>query len=116
MSSEVNKVELCGEFWKSMMETADTREFDPDCAACLRARIEKGVERMEAESRVRPEDLAIAHANLRNFIRLMKIETAFLHQSGRFSVDALHGAEKRMQAVAGLHFVLWPFWPDQIAV
>jgi hypothetical protein len=73
MSSEVKKVELCGEFWKSIVETADAREFDSDCAACLRARIQKGVERMEAGSRMGPEDLAIAHANLRNFIRLMKI-------------------------------------------
>ena len=117
MSSKVNKITLCAELWKSLLETADLREIDPDCATCLHARIETGVDCMEAERRLGAKDLAIAHANLRNFMRLMRIETVFVNQSGRFSLDALHGAERRMQAQSGVDsFVLWPFWPDPIAM
>jgi hypothetical protein len=112
----VKKITLCAELWKSLLETADSWEIDPECAACLYAWIETGVDRMEAERRLGAEDLAIAQANLRNFMRLIKIETGFLNQSARISLDALHRAEQRLQAQSGLDsFVLWPFWPDPIA-
>jgi hypothetical protein len=40
----------------------------------LRAWIARGIDRMEMEGRLTPEDLAIVHANLKNFIQLAKIE------------------------------------------
>ena len=83
MLSNLNESALQGQLWQSVIETVDSQGTDPEWANCLRARVAIGVERMQSEGRLAPEDLAIAHANLRNFIRLIKIETVFLRQRGQ---------------------------------
>jgi hypothetical protein len=116
MLSTSNERTLQGELWRSVMETVGPQEIQPDCANCLRAWIAIGVERMEMEGRLTSEDLAIAHANLRNFIRLAKIETVFLTQFGQLDRYALHAAQQRIQRQARLTtFFLWPFWPNEFA-
>jgi hypothetical protein len=115
MLSAVNERTLQGELWQSVVETVGSLEIHPDCAECLRAWIATGAERMEREGRLTPEDLAIAHANLRNFIRLARIETVFLSQSGQLEYAALDGARRRLREQASLTtLALWPFWPDEV--
>ena len=114
MLSIMNARTLPDELWQSVVETAGPLEIHTDCANCLRAWIRTGVERMETEGRLTPEDLAIAHANLRNFVRLVKIETVFLSPSKQLECDALYAARRRLQQQASLTaFALWPFWLDE---
>jgi hypothetical protein len=99
-------------FWKTVLETAGTVKIHPACAIALRAWIRIGVQRMERQRGLAPEDLAIAHANLRKLIDLMKREAVFLGKAEQLDYATFHAARRRLQRQATLTtFTLWPFWP-----
>jgi hypothetical protein len=99
-------------FWKTVLETAGTLKIYPARASALRAWIRIGVQRMERQRRLAPEDLAIAHANLRKLIDLMKREAVFLGKPEQLDAATFHAARRRLQRQATLTtFTLWPFWP-----
>ena len=67
---------------------------------------------MERQRRLAPEDLAIAHINLRKFIGLMKKEAVFLGKPDRLDIATFQAARRRLRRQASLTtFALWPFWP-----
>jgi hypothetical protein len=58
--------------WLTAIETAGSVEFSLACERSLRAWITISIQRMERQRRMAPEDLAIAHRNLRKFVDLLK--------------------------------------------
>jgi hypothetical protein len=114
MLPHLNGNALRRELWQNALDMAAPLEFDPACAHFLRAWIAMGVERMELTRRVTPHDLAIARANIRTFIHLMKNEAVFLGHADRLDCDALHAAHRRLERKGLLTaFTLWPFWPNE---
>ena len=98
--------------WETALETAGPLEIRPVCELPLRAWITVGVQRMERQRRLAPEDLAIAHTNLGEFICLMKREAVFLGKPDRLDDAAFRAARRRLRRQASLTtFALWPFWP-----
>jgi hypothetical protein len=109
---------LCGdELWKTAVNAASPGEFGPRCQRFLRAWNYLAVERMEAEDRMRPEDLAIAETNLKRFIQLMKTEAVYLGHPNRLDLACFQAAHRRLARRSILtQFTLWPFWPNSVAV
>jgi hypothetical protein len=98
--------------WQTALETVGRLEMHPACALSLRAWITIGVQRMERQSRLTPEDLATAQTNLREFIGIMKREAVFLGTPDRLDNATFRAARRRLQRQASLTtFALWPFWP-----
>jgi hypothetical protein len=114
MLSDRNSVTLRQTLWQSALEAATPLEFQPGCAHFLRAWIAMGVERMEITGRLAPQDLAIARANIRTFIHLMKNEAVVLGRPDRLDNDTLRAAHRRLERKGLLTtFTLWPFWPNE---
>ena len=110
--SYLNERTLEEALWETALETAGTLEIQPGCALSLRAWITIGVERMERQRRLAPEDFAIAQANLRRLIDLMKREAVFLGNAEQLDNATFHAARRRLRRHASLTaFALWPFWP-----
>jgi hypothetical protein len=98
--------------WQTARDAARPMEIRSPCVLSLRAWIRMGVERMERQRRLAPEDLAIARANLRKFIDFMKKEAVFAGKPERLDNATFHAAHRRLQRQAALTaFTLWPFWP-----
>ena len=94
--------------WGGEVQRVD-RPQDEVMAETASARLEQ---RMERQRRLAPEDLAIAHANLRKLIGLMKKEAVFLGKPDRLDNATFHAAHRRLRRQASLTaFALWPFWP-----
>ena len=108
---------LIDELWQTTVETASPAEIGPSCGHFLRAWNSLAVERMEAEGRLAPEDLATAEDNLRRFVQLMKTEAVFLGHPNRLDRDCFQAAHRRLERRSILsQFTLWPFWPNSVAV
>ncbi len=99
--------------WETALETVGPVEIHPAFALTLRAWITIGVQRMERQRRLTPEDLAVAHSNLREFIGLLKREAVFLGNMDRLDNATFRAARRRLRRQASLTtFALWPFWPQ----
>jgi len=108
---------LIDELWQTTVETASPAEIGPSCRHFLRAWNSLAVERMEAEGRLAPEDLATAEDNLRRFVQLMKTEAVFLGHPNRLDRGCFKAAHRRLERRSILsQFTLWPFWPNSVAV
>jgi len=108
----LNLKTLEDEFWGTVLETSGSLEIDPACALSLHAWITVGVQRMERQRRLAPPDLAIAQANLRGLIDLMKREAIFLGKPEHLDNATFHAVRRRLRRQGTLTaFELWPFWP-----
>jgi hypothetical protein len=115
--SYLNLKTLEDALWQTVLETVDPLEIEPACALSLRAWIAIGVQRMERQFRLASEDVTIAHANLRNFIDLMKREAVFLGRPDHLDNATFRAARSRLRRLAALTtFALWPFWPHNFVV
>lgn len=115
-SGSLNPGMLIDELWETAVEAASPAEFGPNCGRFLRAWNNLAVERMEAEGRLTPEDLATAESNLRRFIQLMKTESVFLGHANRLDQACFRAAHRRLERRSLLtQFTLWPFWPNSVA-
>lgn len=115
-SRSLNPGVLIDELWETAVEAASPAEFGPNCGRFLRAWNNLAVERMEAEGRLTPEDLATAESNLRRFIQLMKTEAVFLGHTNRLDRACFRAAHRRLERRSLLtQFTLWPFWPNSVA-
>jgi hypothetical protein len=112
MSSHLNLRVLEDSLWQTVLEAAAPAEIQPAGEHSLRGWITIGVQRLERQHRLAPEDLAIAQANLKKFVERMKKEAVFLGQPGQLDNVSFHAARRRMGRQAFLTtFTLWPFWP-----
>jgi hypothetical protein len=112
MSSQVNLSGLEDALWQTVLEAAEPAEIQSGGEQSLRGWITIGVQRLERQRRLAPEDLAIAHANFKKFVELMKKEAVFLGQPGQLDNVSFHAARRRMGREALLTtFTLRPFWP-----
>jgi len=112
ISSDLKLKELEDALWQTAQDAANPVEIRPSCVLSLRAWIRIGVQRMERQRRLAPEDLASAHCNLKKFIDLMKKEAVFLGKAERLDYATFRAARRRLQRQASLTaFALWPFWP-----
>ncbi len=90
---------------------------DARCRLATRAFVTEAVNRMIVEGRTADADVALASANLKQFVHEMKIESVFLGHSERLSYDSFRGARDRMEKHALLTaYTLWPFWPNEYLV
>lgn len=105
------------ELWKTARQAASPMDIGPRSTRLLRAWIAMGVERMETEGRLSPENLAIAESNLKHFIQLMKTESVFLGRADQLDKDCFHAAHRRLERHSNLsQFTLWPFWPNDFVM
>ena len=112
MSSHFDLRGLEETLWQTVLETAEPAEIQPTGEQSLRGWITIGVQRLERQRRLAPEDLALAHGNLKKFVELMKKEAVFLGRPGQLDNVSFHAARRRIGREAFLTaFTLWPFWP-----
>jgi hypothetical protein len=103
--------------WKTILETGGPVEIRPACERSLRAWITIGIQRMERQRRLGPEDLAIAHASLRKFVDILKKEAVFLGKPNYLDNTTFHAARRRLRRQGSLSaFTLWPFWPHSFVL
>ena len=103
--------------WQTAFETAGPVEFSPACERSLRAWITIGIQRMERQRRMAPEDLAIAYRNLRKFVDLLKKEAVFLGKPNKLDNATFRAARLRLRRRASMStFTLWPFWPHNFVL
>jgi hypothetical protein len=103
---------LEGTLWQTSLDAAGEVEIRPVCATSLRAWIAIGVQRMERQRRLAPEDISLAQINLRKFMELLKREAVFLGKPNQVDSAAFHAARSRLRRQASIStFTLWPFWP-----
>jgi hypothetical protein len=99
------------------VESVQPLSVDAQCRLLLRALVTEGVNRMILEERTGDADVALASANLKHFVREMKVESVFLGYPERLSYDSFCAARERMGSHALLTpFTLWPFWPNEYVV
>jgi hypothetical protein len=80
----------------------------------LHAWIAMGVERMQMTGSLDPADLAIANANIKAFIDLMKTEAVVLGHADRLNIETLRAAHRQLERRGRITtFTLWPFWPHE---
>ena len=114
MMVKLNCDELQNELEQMAAESVQPLNISSACKLALRALAMDGVNRMELEERLTDEDVSIARANLKRFIREMKIESVFLGHAGRLDYDSFLAAHRQFEKHAVLApFTLWPFWPNQ---
>jgi|SRR5262249_14545195 len=98
--------------WQSVLECAQQMEISPACAESLRAWIAVGVQRMERQRRLAPEDLATARSNLVKLLDLLKKEAVFLGNPNQLDNSTFQAVRKRLRRQSTFStFTLWPFWP-----
>ena len=103
--------------WKTILETGGPVEIRPGCERSLRAWITIGIQRMERQRRLGPEDLAIAHASLRKFVDILKKEAVFLGKPNYLNNTTFHAARRGLRRLGSLSaFTLWPFWPHSFVL
>jgi hypothetical protein len=103
--------------WKTILETAGPVEIRPACERSLRGWITIGVQRMERQRRLAPEDLAIAHASTSKFVDILKKEAVFLGKPNYLDNTTFHAARRRLRRQSRLSaFTLWPFWPQSFVL
>ena len=102
------------ELWQNALRTVGPLELTAGCAQHLRGWITMATERMENEGRLAPQDVALATANLRRFIELMKTEAVFLGHADRLDRDVFEVVERQLTRKGFLSLEpLWPFWPNE---
>jgi hypothetical protein len=117
MLPNINAKAFRQELWQNAVDTAAPLGFDPACARFLHAWIAMGVERMAITARLTPPDLAMARANIRAFVQLMKSEAVFLGHSDCLDEETLRAAHRRLERKSLLTtFTLWPFWPHEFGM
>jgi len=100
--------------WQTVIDTCGSFKIEPSCQLFLQAWISNGVERMQEETRLKPEDIETAKNNLRTFVEMMKSEA---QRAGATRLDnkafraAEHAFERRSFITV---FSLWPFWPHAV--
>jgi hypothetical protein len=101
-------------FWQTVVDTCGSTKIDPSCQLFLQAWISNGVQRMQDENRLKPEDTETAKSNLKTFVEMMKGEAS---RAGATRLDnkafraAEHAFERRSFITV---FSLWPFWPHAV--
>ena len=102
------------ELWITALESAAPLKIDASCQLFLQAWITNAVERMHGESRIATEDVALAKANLKTFVELMKAEP-LAHGTERLDNKCFHAALHSLERRSFLTvYSLWPFWPHAV--
>ena len=105
---------LENELWQNALRTVGPLELSAGCAQHLLGWITMATERMENEGRLAPPDVALAAANLRHFIELMKTDAVFLGHADRLDRDVFQAVERQLERKGFLSLEsLWPFWPNE---
>ena len=106
--------------WKTVLEAAGPVEIRPACERSLRGWITIGAQRMERQRRLTPEDLAIAHASMSNFVDILKKEAVFLGKPNYLDNTTFHAARRRLrrqssfESFHALAFLAAKFCADQL--
>jgi hypothetical protein len=100
------------DLWETVLETIGVLYVGPAARHFLHAWIARGVERMEITGCLSPADLAIAKANIKTFIGLMKTEAVVQGHADRLDIETLRAAHRQLER-RGTTFTLWPFWPHE---
>jgi hypothetical protein len=113
--TDMSTANLNEQLWITVLESADPLKIDPSCQLFLQAWIDNGVERMRNESRIAPEDVATAKANLKTFVELMKAEP-LAHGTDRLDNKCFRAAQHTLERHSFLTvYSLWPFWPHAVS-
>jgi hypothetical protein len=111
----VSALALNEKFWQTVLESLGPLKMEASCQLFLRAWINNGVERMEDERRLAPQDVATANDNLKTFVESMKAE-ALAHGTDRLDNKCFHAAQHKLEQRSFITvFSLWPFWPHAVS-
>jgi hypothetical protein len=101
--------------WQTVISTCGSLKIEPSCQLFLQAWISNGIQRMEDEHRLKPEDIETAKNNLKTFVETMKAE-AVNAGAARLDNKAFHAAEHALGRRSFITvFSLWPFWPHAVS-
>ena len=102
------------DLWQTALEAIGALDIGPEASHFLHAWIAMGVERMQMTGSLDPADLAIANANIKAFIDLMKTEAVVLGHADRLDIETLRAAHRQLERRGRITtFTLWPFWPHE---
>jgi hypothetical protein len=102
------------DLWQAALEAIGTLDIGPQARHFLHAWIAMGVERMQMTGCLSPSDSAIAQANIKMFIKLMKTEAVVLGHADRLDIETLRAAHRQLERRGRITtFTLWPFWPHE---
>lgn len=102
------------DLWQAALEAIGPLEIGPEAGHFLDEWIAMGVERMQMAACLSPADLAIATANIKTFINLMKTEALVLGHADRLDIETLRAAHRQLERRGRITtFTLWPFWPHE---
>jgi hypothetical protein len=101
-------------FWQTVVDTCGSTKIDPSCQLFLQAWISNGVQLMEDENRLKPEDIETAKNSLKTFVEIMKAE-AMRASATRLDIKSFRAAEHVCQRKSMITvYSLWPFWPHTV--
>jgi len=102
------------DLWQTAFEAIGASDIGPEASHFLHAWIVMGVERMQMTGCLSPTDFAIANANIKAFIDLMKTEAVVLGHADRLDIETLRAAHRQLERRGRITtFTLWPFWPHE---
>jgi hypothetical protein len=100
--------------WQTVIGTCGSLKIEPSCQLFLQAWISNGVQRMQDERRLKPEDVDTANNNLKTFVEMMKSEANAVG-AAKLDNKAFHAAERAFERRSFVSiFSLWPFWPHTV--
>jgi hypothetical protein len=98
-------------FWQTVVSACGSFKIEASCQLFLRAWISNGIQRMEDEHRMKPEDVETANSNLKTFVEMMTSE-ALRTNATKLDSKAFRAAEHALERRSMVSiFSLWPFWP-----
>jgi hypothetical protein len=104
------------DLWQTALEATRPWDIGPEASHFLATWIAMGVERMQMTGCLFPADLAVAQANIRTLIDLMKTEAVVMGHIDRLDIHTLHAAHRELERRGRITtFTLWPFWPYEFA-
>ena len=102
------------DLWQAALETIGILSIGPAARQFLHAWIAMGVERMEMTGCLSPANVAVAKANIKTFIGLMKTEAIVQGHADRLDIETLRAAHRQLERRGRITtFTLWPFWPHE---
>lgn len=100
--------ELGNRLWEKVIVSTIGVDIDKDFDRRLHQILQQGADRMFAERRITPADIALAEKNILHLINTMRKQARLLNHPEWLGEDTLIASE---QALKVMRLELWPFWP-----
>ena len=94
--------------WEKIVTSITGLDIDKDFDRRFHEIVQRGAERMFAENRTTPVDIALAERNILRLVTTMRKHARLLNHPESLSEDTLVASERSLKV---MRLELWPFWP-----